>query len=406
MIVPEQAAILCGGLGTRLRPLTDNIPKPMVPVNGKPFLEYLLVQLKENGIKEVILMTGYLGEQISQFFGDGASLGLRIKYSHGPAEWDTGRRLIEAKPLLNDHFLLLYSDNFVAFNLERLARFYDTQQSLMAFVVHPKPEGNIRLAEDGKVEVYDKARKEEGLNFVELGYMVILKEIFTYFDEVDVSFSDIIFKLVCDQQVSGMVVRDAYHSVSDLKRLKLTEEYLSSKKILLIDRDGVLNKKAPRGEYITSWEDFVFIPENVKGMRLLAEAGYEFIVISNQAGIARGMVTQEAVDTINLQMKKELARQGIPILDVLVCPHHWDDGCFCRKPSPGMLFKASKDWLFRLDKTFYIGDDPRDCQAACNAGCGSIFIGERSEVEALSLNEQPKEVFNNLEEAVPFLMNS
>ena len=406
MIVPEQAAILCGGLGTRLRPLTDNIPKPMVLVNGKPFLEYLLVQLQENGIKEVILMTGYLGEQISQFFGDGASLGLRIKYSHGPAEWDTGRRLIEAKSLLNDYFLLLYSDNFIPFNLEKLARFYDAQRGLLAFVVHPKSEGNIRLAEDGKVEVYDKTRKEDGLNFVELGYMIVLKEVFGYFDEIDVSFSDIIFKLVCDQQVSGIIVRDAYHSISDPERLKLTEEYLKPKKILLIDRDGILNKKAPRGEYITSWEDFVFLSENVKGMRMLAEAGYEFIIISNQAGIARGMMTREAVDIIHQQMKKDLEREGIPILDILVCPHHWDEGCFCRKPSPGMLFKASRDWLFRLNKTFFIGDDPRDCQAACNAGCGSIFIGERSAVEALSLEEQPREVFNNLEEAVPFLMNS
>ncbi len=139
---------------------------------------------------------------------------------------------------------------------------------------------------------------------------------------------------------------------------------------------------------------------------MLAEAGYEFIVISNQAGIARGMVTWEAVDNINQQMKKELEGKGIPVLDVLVCPHHWDEGCFCRKPNPGMFFKASRDWLFRLDKTFYIGDDPRDCQAACNAGCGSVFIGEKDEVGALSPEEQPNKVFNNLEEAAPFLMNS
>jgi len=406
MIVPEQAAILCGGLGTRLRPLTDKTPKPMVPVNGKPFLEYLLVQLRENGIKEVILMTGYLGEQISQFFGDGASLGLRIKYSHGPAEWDTGRRLIEAKSLLNDYFLLLYSDNFVPFNLNKLARFHDAQCGLLTFVVHPKSEGNIRLAEDGKVEVYDKTRKEEGLDFVELGYMIILKEVFGCFDEINVSFSDIIFKLVCDRQVSGMIVRDAYHSISDLERLRLMQEYLKPKKILLIDRDGILNRKAPKGDYVTSWEDFVFLSKNVKGLRMLAEAGYEFIVISNQAGIARGMVTWEAVDNINQQMKKELEGKGIPVLDVLVCPHHWDEGCFCRKPNPGMFFKASRDWLFRLDKTFYIGDDPRDCQAACNAGCGSVFIGEKDEVGALSPEEQPNKVFNNLEEAAPFLMNS
>lgn len=405
MIIPEQAAILCGGMGTRLRPITDKIPKPMVLVNGKPFLEYLLVQLRENGVKEVILMTGYLGEQISQYFGDGASLEMRIRYSHGPVEWDTGRRLTAAKSFLNDHFILLYSDNFVSFNLNKLARFYHRQLSLLSFIVYPKFEGNIRLAESGKVAVYDKTRKEEGLNFVELGYMILSKDVFGYFDEIDVSFSDIILKLVGDQQVSGMVVNDVYYSISDPERLELTREYLKPKKIILIDRDGIINEKAPRGEYITTWESFVFLPENIIGMRMLAEAGYEFIVISNQAGIARGMVSQETIDTIHRNMKEELEKEGISILDILICPHHWDEDCFCRKPNPGMMFKASKDWLFRLDKTFYIGDDPRDCQAAYNAGCRSLFLGEQREVEALSPEEQPLEVFNNLEQAVPFLMN-
>ena len=403
MIVPEQAAILCGGLGTRLRPLTDKTPKPMVPVNGKPFLECLLVQLRENGIKEVILMTGYLGEQISQFFGDGASLGLRIKYSHGPAEWDTGRRLIEAKSLLNDYFLLLYSDNFVPFNLNKLARFHDAQCGLLTFVVHPKSEGNIRLAEDGKVEVYDKTRKEEGLDFVELGYMIILKEVFGCFDEINVSFSDIILKLVCDRQVSGMIVRDAYHSISDLDRWKLTERYLIPKKILLIDRDGVINEKASRGEYIDSWEKFEFITENMHGMKLLSKSGYSFIIISNQAGIGRKMVTKETINLINARMKNTLKKEEINILDIYVCPHHWEDNCFCRKPNPGLFFKAAKEWLFRLDKTIYIGDDARDCQAAYSAGCKSIYIGNKSNLKDLSLEEQPCGIFDNLEQALPLL---
>jgi len=88
MIIPEQAAIFCGGLGTRMHPITHKIPKPMVPVNGTPFLEHLICQLKENGIKEIILMTGYLGEQIREYFGDGEKLDIKIRYSHGPVEWE------------------------------------------------------------------------------------------------------------------------------------------------------------------------------------------------------------------------------------------------------------------------------------------------------------------------------
>ena len=93
------------------------------------------------------------------------------------------------------------------------------------------------------------------------------------------------------EQVAGYVSHDPYHSISDPERWKLTEKYLSPKKILLIDRDGVINQKAPRGEYIDSWEKFFFIPENIQGMKILSEYGFSFIVISNQAGIGPALTT-------------------------------------------------------------------------------------------------------------------
>lgn len=404
MIIPDQAAILCGGRGHRLRPITDKTPKPMVLINGRPFLEYLLEKLKENAIREVVLMTGYLGEQIHEYFGDGSTLGLNIRYSHGPVEWDTGRRLYEAKPLLKNHFFLFYGDNFVQFNLGKIAKFYQEEKKLLSFVVHPKSNGNVRLMADGTVGVYDKSRSAENLKFVELGCMLVDKKVFEYYyGNVDVNFSDILFNLVLDRQVAGMVVKDTYYSISDPERLKLTEQYLQPKKIVLIDRDGVINEKAPRGEYIAKWSCFRFIPETVKGLKKMSDKGFEFIVISNQAGIGRGVITEEAVKEVNEQMIRTLRRKGIRILDIYICPHHWEENCFCRKPNPGLFFQASRDWLFRLDKTYFIGDDPRDCQAAYNAGCKSIFLGEKTELAHLPPEEHPQLVFENLEEIVPYL---
>lgn len=404
MAVPDQAAILCGGRGARLRPITDRIPKPMVPVNGVPFLEYLLVQLRDSGVREVILMTGYLGEQIQEYFGDGQALRLRLRYSHGPVEWDTGRRLYEVKSWLNDRFMLLYADNFVQVNFKKLAKLHDEQGGLLTFTVQSKPSGNIRLAQDGAVEVYDKTRSSENLGFVELGYMIASKKVFEYFGEIDVSFSDIIAKLVSAKLVAAMIVGDAYHSVSDPDRLKLMEEYLTPKKILMIDRDGIINRKAPRGEYIASWGAFAFLQENVRGMKKLSEAGYSFIIISNQAGIARGMVSRDTVDAIHREMKHALEKEGVRILDIYVCPHHWDENCFCRKPQPGLFYQASRKWLFRLDQTYFIGDDPRDCQAAYRAGCGAIYIGREDDLKALLPEEQPRWIANNLEEAASYLL--
>jgi D-glycero-D-manno-heptose 1,7-bisphosphate phosphatase len=191
------------------------------------------------------------------------------------------------------------------------------------------------------------------------------------------------------EQISAWVQHDAYHSISDPERWQKTEVYLKPKKILLIDRDGVINQKAPRGEYISRWEDFEWISETRETMKQLGKEGFKFIVISNQAGIARGMVDPNELERIHINLRKELKKDGVEILDIYVCPHHWDEGCSCRKPRPGMLYQASKEYLFRLDKALFIGDDPRDCQTAERAGCASIFVGGSIPLKSLSNIEQP-----------------
>ena len=112
----DQAVILCGGRGTRLRPYTDTLPKPMISCNGKPFVEYLIKQLISLGVNRFVLLTGYLHESIESYFGDGQRLGVKISYSYGPEErhCDTAFSSVQ---YLDDRFLILYSDNIVLFPL-------------------------------------------------------------------------------------------------------------------------------------------------------------------------------------------------------------------------------------------------------------------------------------------------
>jgi len=387
---PKQAVILCGGLGKRLRPHTDYMPKPIIPCNGTPFLWYLLKQMEEQGIKRFILLTGYLAEQIEDYFGNGDFWGWCIQYSTGPVEWDTGKRIWMAREKLDDRFVLLYSDNFAPFPLDKVLALHEKNQSPLTFMVALKKPGNIALDEVGIVQKYDNNRPTNGFDYVEIGYMIVEKDKTLGFYEVpECSFSSILKKMAAQHQISAWIQRDGYYSISDPERWKKTEEYLSSKKIILIDRDGVINNKAPRGEYISRWEDFEWIEETREAMKHLAKEGFQFIVISNQAGVARGMVEYDELDRIHQNMKGELQKDGIEILDIYVCPHHWEEECLCRKPNPGMLFQASKEHLFRLDKTLFIGDDPRDCQTAKNAGCNSIFIGKEIELKNLTDEERP-----------------
>ena len=374
---PKQAVILCGGMGTRMRPYTDNTPKPMISCNGKPFLWYLLQQLHDQGVSRFVLLTGYLAEEVSSYFEDGGSWGWDIQYSEGPVDWDTGKRVWEAREKLDELFLLLYSDNFVPFPLDKVYALHKHNQKPLTFMVASKTPGNISLDKFGIVQQYDNKRFGLGLNYVEIGYMIVeKKQTLPFFDTPECSFSSILQKMAANHQISAWVQHDSYHSISDPNRWQKAQEYLKPKKIILIDRDGVINKKVSRGEYISKWEDFIWIKETRIAMKLMANEGFKFIIISNQAGIARGIISFTELEKIHNNMKNELQNDDIEILDIYICPHHWNEECLCRKPKPGMLLQASKDHLFRLDKTLYIGDDPRDVEAALNAGTDYILISE------------------------------
>ena len=120
-------------------------------------------------------------------------------------------------------------------------------------------------------------------------------------------------------------------------------------------------------------------------MKKLSNLGYSFIVITNQAGVARGFTKVDELKNIHKNMINYFYQRGIKILKVYVCTHGWDENCNCRKPKPGMLFKASNEFLFRLDQTFFVGDDERDMQAAISAGCTGILWRDKKKFLDISV---------------------
>jgi histidinol-phosphate phosphatase family protein len=405
MQTPSQAVILCGGLGMRLRPITNNLPKPMVIVNGKPFLHHLLEQLYKQGITRFLLLTGYKSEKIVDYFGDGSKFDYSISYSTGPEEWETGRRLWESRAKLDAQFLLLYSDNFVQFNLMRLKKLHNFLATPISLLIAPKIKGNIKISNDGRIKKYDKTRNGKDFNYVEVGYMIIernkiLKDFPEYLNFPNFSFSAVLEKFSSLQKIACLVVRDPYHSISDPERMILMSDYLRPKKIILIDRDGTINEKAPKGEYISNWNEFKWIPSTRNALIKLAEDGFKFIVITNQAGIARNMLEPDALEDIHQKMTEDLLSVGVEVLKVYVCPDHWEAKSLMRKPAAGMFFQAAKEFNLRMDNCLYIGDDESDCNAAANAGCGMVYLtgGENRP----NLEEFPKPFFmtNNLEQAL------
>ena len=148
---------------------------------------------------------------------------------------------------------------------------------------------------------------------------------------------------------------------------------------VFLDRDGVINRKAPRGEYIVRWEEMEFLPGAVEAIALLNHAGLAVIVVSNQRCIANGLITIAELDSLHERMCDAIARSGATIDAVYYCPHELQPPCSCRKPLPGMLLKAARTHEIDLAASWMIGDSDIDVEAGRSAGCNTIQLLESNE---------------------------
>jgi D-glycero-D-manno-heptose 1,7-bisphosphate phosphatase len=141
------------------------------------------------------------------------------------------------------------------------------------------------------------------------------------------------------------------------------------KRAAFLDRDGVINRKPPEGQYVTRWEEMQFLPGVAEAIALLIGAGFCVIVVSNQRCVANGLLTVRELDLIHQRMCQELAAAGAVITEVYSCPHETQPPCGCRKPAPGMLLAAARAHEIDLTASWMIGDSNIDMEAGRNAGC-------------------------------------
>ena len=403
---PTQAVILAGGRGTRLTPLTYTRPKPMIEFHGKPFLEYLIEMVRDQGLEQILLLLGHLPEEIQNHFGNGSRWGVAIEYSISPVEDDTGRRLKLAESCVDPVFLLMYCDNYWPMRFDAMWQQFNTADAPAQVTVYRNADrytrDNLRVDAEGYVVAYDKSRSAPNLSGVDIGFVLLTHSVINMVPNENVTFEGVVYpQLVAQRQLRAYLTDHRYYSVGSHERLHLTEEFLGRRPTVFLDRDGVLNKKMPRARYVRSWAEWQWIPGAKEALRLLKESGYRVMVISNQPGIARGALSEAALADIHERMTAEAQEAGGDIHSVYYCPHDWDEGCECRKPRPGLLFQAQRDFSLDLSRTYFIGDDERDGQAAGAAGSPSLlvsdevslldyarrFVQEKSYPDLFSLNE-------------------
>lgn len=380
---PTQAVILAGGRGERMRPLTDIRPKPMIQVQGKPFLEHQIILLRDQGFRRFLLLLGYLPEVVRDYFGDGSKWGVEIDYSVTAIEDNTGRRVKLAEAKLDECFMLVYCDNYWPLDMDRMwKRFTEVNIPLMVTVYSNKDnytKSVLKVDDMGFVSVYDKKRKTPDLQGTEISFAIVRKSLIGQMPEGNVSLEETLFPpLIAKRQLAAYVTHHRYYSIGDTFRLPITEAFLARRPAIILDRDGVLNEKAPRAQYVRNWAEFKWLPGAKETLRQLNDAGFKVIIVSNQAGINRGAMTENDLSRIHLQMVKEAEESGGRIDAIYYCPHDWEEGCECRKPRPGMLFQAQHDFNLDLSRTYFIGDDERDAQAADAAGCLAALVSDQN----------------------------
>ncbi|MBI2846616.1 MAG: NTP transferase domain-containing protein [Chloroflexi bacterium] len=230
-----QAVILAGGLGTRLRPLTEKTCKPMIPVLGKPYLYYQLEMLRQQEHRDILILLGYLGEQVQQYFGDGSSMGLRLEYSFEAKPLGTGGALKNAGKMLKNEFLLLYGDSYLPIKYAQVEQTF-ARSGIEAMVVvynnrhDTDVKNNIALDANLYVALYDKdpAAQSGLLNYVEAGVLALRKQVLDYIapDKV-VSLEKEIFPiLVASRELKAFVTTQRFYDIGTLMRLKEFEQYL------------------------------------------------------------------------------------------------------------------------------------------------------------------------------------
>ncbi|MCX5695257.1 MAG: D-glycero-beta-D-manno-heptose 1,7-bisphosphate 7-phosphatase [Candidatus Omnitrophica bacterium] len=177
-------------------------------------------------------------------------------------------------------------------------------------------------------------------------------------------------------------------------------------KVVFLDRDGVINKYPGDKLYVTSLKKFCFLPGAKKAIAKLTKAGFKIFIASNQAGIGRGIYAKRTLAAITAKMLSGIEKAGGKITKVYYCIHRKDEGCLCRKPKPGLLKKASKEFKFSLKNSYFIGDTIRDVLTAHAAGCKSILVlnGKEKLVNQKNWEAKPDFVFKDLLEVAKFLI--
>ncbi len=363
-----KVVILAGGLGERLRPITNYIPKALVPMNGVPMLKLQMDFLFDIGNRDFLILAGYRSDMV-RAYAEGLDFGedAKIEIIETPESYSPAMRLLNAQKQIGNDFMIVYCDNFVDDSDSILAVTKSSAECTL--LVEQRKIGNVSLGSWSRYHL----ERSELQPYVDLGFIRVKSEYFFNLLNQEKSLPHTLSMISDSQKLATVVTTSKLLSTSTIDRFN---NQRSHRKTLLIDRDGILNEKMPSRVYLTSFDQYKPIVENRRFLTKLCSRGIDVVIATNQPGIATGELDEQFLDNLHSRMIVELLLLGIPVIGLYVCPHHWDDNCECRKPKPGMLESSITDYDLKKESLVYIGDEEKDQIAAHACGIEGIVIGQ------------------------------
>ena len=432
----KQAVILAGGKGTRLKSVLNNLPKPLAEVGGIPLLGHHLNLVRRHNFDEALILVGHGSDQIEEWVSLNPVPGLKITCISDGVPRGTAGAVLAVFDRLADDFLVSYADTMLDVDLDLFYRSHAPQKESSGTLFlhpndHPFDSDLVELNDDGRVIKFHPYPHPEGgwfPNLVNAALYYLRRDSLVNWREPagPIDFAKDLFPKMLSQNlwlqgyISPEYIKDA-GTPERLAKVRVAWEkgviqrasLKNKQRAVFIDRDGTVNEDIG---HLSSAQALEVFPYVAPALRRLNDNEWRALIVTNQPVLARGDIDAEGMRRVHARLDSEVAKSGAFFDGLFMCPHHPDSGfygemshlkiaCECRKPAPGLIFRARDTLNLDLAQSWFIGDSTRDLGAAEAAGVSSIIVSTGSAGLDEAYAYEPNFTTKDFGSAVAFILD-
>lgn len=375
-----QCVVLAGGLATRMLPLTTKVPKVLLEIEGKPFLHYALKLMAAQGVTEVVLALGHLGEQVEEYLAaNPPPVAVKTVKEREPLGTAGALRFCLDEGVLAERFLLTWGDSFLPIDWQQVWADFDGPALMTVLENQGQWDTSNVVFKDGRLVLYDKSRTGAPANdftHVDYGLLGLERRLVEGLPQRG-DVAELFRTLSWDGQLEGHLVRTRFYEIGSKQGLVDFGEYLRAKVLVVLDRDGVLNatidRETEKDDSPLNAAEVALLPGVSAAVSQLLEHGVELAIASNQPAAAKGKTSRPELEAAHAKVLELSGFRGTSH----ICWHRKEEGCACRKPKPFLLEEAlSAHDGCAAEHGWMVGDRTTDFEAGRAAGLRTALVGK------------------------------